>query len=342
MRSASLKDQFSFMKKLSFLLSSGIPFSEALHIINGREQKRHMKSLIEEVISRIREGSRIHKAFDAKGRFLEKDMIRILESSELTGKIKEGVHTIAGILEGKISRKRKLFALLMYPMCIVGFSIVLISFLIFFVFPKILPLFAESDISLPLPTRILVHSTAFLEMHWQAALFSGIIIIASFHLSFKKEYLFKIPFLKKWAKLSLLHSFASSLSLFLKSGYTLVESLAHISETEKSAFIRKEYLLILSLLKEGTRFSKTLLSGTPLFSHEMVQFIILGEETGNLSETLSHFAHICEEDIKDMQESLFVLIEPALMVFLGSVIGFIALSLIGPIYKLTSSVSIPH
>ncbi len=344
----SLAYRMQFMKKFSFLLGAGIPVLHALDIITEKEEHTKRKQLLETIVMRIKSGMSISKSFNTRPPLLDQSSLRIIESSEQSGRMKEGIERLSKSLESQGVRRKRLVAALLYPSCVILFSVVLISFLLFYVFPKILPLLTQANIELPPTTRLLLFTYSFLKNNGIVLAFTMVTIVFMLIWLWKKNVkmqvkLFflinKIPLLGKWLRLNFISNFSHSLSIYLQSGFTLVEALSHCGDSETNPNYKSTFQSLARRVRYGERFSKAVLVYPQLFLNEAVQFISLAEETGNLSHTLLHLAQSADNDLDEIQKYLFSLIEPALMLVLGIIVGFIALSLITPLYSITTSIN---
>jgi type II secretory pathway component PulF len=336
------------MKKLSFLLQSGIPFLQALHFIKEREERKKLKRYLVGVAERIHGGQSIYKSFSVKPLLIDHRSICLIENAEMTGSIAKSCFRIAQDLELRLARRNRLISALLYPMFILVFAFILVLVLLFFVFPKILSIFDTGTTALPMPTRLLLASSHFLKEN-------GLFIVAILSLaggafiftysrfrSFKRQcqyFFLRIPFISKLLRLVKSHLFARQISLFLEGGYTLSESLYHAEQLEKNLMYKEGFKRLCNGVKSGSRFSKLIERERRLFPKEISQFAALGEESGNLSKTLLHLSDLFEDELKEIEKRICGLLEPVLMLILGIVVGFIALSLMSPIYSLTSSLS---
>jgi len=140
-------------------------------------------------------------------------------------------------------------------------------------------------------------------------------------------------------KIYKMSTISRSLALFLESGFTMIESLSTVSSHEQNPSYRKALEEISLDLKRGGSFSSALKKHGDLFSSEAVQFSSIGEESGSLAKTLSHLAAFYQEELVSIEKSVLSLMEPAIMLILGAIVGFVALSLITPIYSMTSLIS---
>jgi len=333
-----LKERVDFMKKLSFLLCAGIPFTECLHFIIQKERNKRKKEYLKKIILKINSGILIHKSFDTPPFILDKVSLRIIKNSEATGSISKNCHRLAILLEEKLSNQNRLIGVLLYPLCIVVFAFILILILLFFIFPKIIPIIGLSGSKLPLSTRILLFIFNFLSNHGIAFVFSVGILALSFVFIFKKNSTLRM-LMYRIIRLFKISDFAKEMSLFLESGYSMVEALDSCFVHENNPIFKEGLRGIIDDVKKGIRFSKSLEKNPLLFGYDLPQFVHLGEESGGLSKSILYVSTLYDEEIKNIEKKVFVLLEPTLMLVLGLIVGFIALSLIAPIYSITSSIN---
>lgn len=336
------------MKKLSFLLESGVPFLMSLHFMKEREERKKMKGHLQCVADRIQAGLPIHKALDTTPFLVDPRVLRLIENGEMTGTLAKSCVRAAADLQSRLSNRNRLFSALMYPAFILVFALLLVIALVTFVFPKILSILDSGNDSLPLSTRVLISASHFLK---EKGMLTGMVLLAAGSGAtalFRRSVFFRrscqqlflaIPLVSRIIKLATSLMFAKLLSLFLESGYTLSESLYHAERLEKNLIYKKVFREMTEGVQSGTRFSKLIAKETRLFPRELAQFSALGEESGNLAKTLFYLSALFEEELREIEKKIFSLIEPAIMVFLGVVVGFVAISLLSPIYSLTSSLT---
>lgn len=346
--SFSLKDRVQFVKKLAFLLVSGISFIEAVDFINEKEVKKWKKEYVKNVIIRIRSGTSIHKSFTIKPFLLDKRCLKVIESGEAAGSLSKNCLLLSEALENQLINNNRIIGALLYPACILMFSLMLIVGLVFFIFPKILPLLESSGIELPLITRVLLSLVSLLKVYGVMFLssISFLMLVGFLIYAHVKEIrvlvwksILRIPFISYVIKISKNSNIAQSLSLYLESGFSLLEALSLVSDQEDNLLFKSSLLNVSEWIKKGERFSKALARHSYLFPYEIIQFASMGEESGRLSKTLLHISHLYQQEMKELQQRIFSLIEPAMMIVLGGIVGFVALSLITPIYSITSSLS---
>jgi type II secretory pathway component PulF len=344
----SLKDRTRFMKKLAFLLESGISFLQALHFIEEREEKPKIKKYLRDVALRIRGGMPLHKSFRIKPFLVDEQSLCLIESGEATGTLSKNCMRLGNELDARLVDKNKMISTLVYPIFILLFTLILVVALLVFVFPKILPLLLFGDTPLPFSTRFLISLSSIVKEYGLYVLILIFMFVGSIVILLKKrpslrihvdKLLLRVPFISKIIRLRKTSSLCRVLALFLDCGHTLSESLYYVEKFERNLVYKKDLALITKRIHEGLPFSKILVSYLYLFPKETPHFVALGEESGNLSKTLFHISLMYEEELNEIKKRLFTLLEPALMLFIGILVGGIALSLVSPLYSITSLLS---
>ncbi len=338
----SLSYKVSFFRRLSSLLSAGIPFVHSLSLMKEREVVLWKNKHIQAILSVVLRGQSISSGFDLKPRILDVYLINVVRNAELSGTLTKSFLLISKELSSRLENRRRVVGMLIYPFVVVLCAIFLAVFLYGFVFPQILPLIVSSGSELPIYTRLLLVSFNFFAQYGLLFIISCTIVVALGIYSYKrftsiKNYIqvfsLKIPFIRKIIYVNKNIIFSRSLSLFLETGNTLVEALSHLYEHETHHVFKETYKNLTHQVRYGKRFSSALLEKT--FSAELIQLVCVGEESGTLSSSLQQSANIHEEELHNLQKTIFLLIEPALMIVLGFAVGFVALSLIVPMYSLT-------
>jgi len=338
------------MKKISFLLGAGIPFIECLYFIIQKERNKKKKECLKKIMSHMHSGFPLHKSFAVYPLIIDKVSLGIIKNAEATGTLSKSCHNLSIFLEEKLANRNRISSALLYPFCIMVFAIVLIVILLFFIFPKIIPLIQSSGATIPLSTKIFLFLFNFLSTYGLFLLVSISSIGFFLGVLYKKNTLCKYlvheillvnPLFRFPIHLYKVSSFSKEVSLFLGSGYSILEVLSSVAEHEENLLYKKGIIDITEDIRKGIRFSKTLENHSYLFGRDMPLFVALGEETGKLSSSLLQVSFLYDEELKNLEKKIFTLLEPMMMLVLGVIVGFIALSLITPLYSITSSINNP-
>jgi type II secretory pathway component PulF len=217
-----------------------------------------------------------------------------------------------------------------------------------FIFPKIMPIFSSLKVELPITTIILLNVSNFLRQHgiWVIlGIIALIVLIIVLRRTSPKFRLFmeavtlRIPLAGPMIKAYNVANFSRTLGLLLKSGATVTEAIDITGETMESKMYSNQAVTISEKVRRGELISDHLRGQRRLFPAMIGHMVAIGEKTGKLSETLIYLAGLYEEELDDRAKSLSSSIEPILMVVMGVMVGFVAVSVITPIYGITQSLT---
>ena len=235
---------------------------------------------------------------------------------------------------------------MVYPMVILFATVVIATSMILFVFPKILPLFNSLGAELPLTTRILIAVSDVVTNQgiWLLVGAITLFIIVRFALSIKAiryvyhQMLFYVPVFGHSIINYNMANFARTLGLLLKSGVKIIEAISVSGASLNNLVYKRELEKAGEAVRKGEFLSKYLEHDSKRFPPTLVNMIEVGENTGNLTENLFYLSEYYENELDDFVKNLSGILEPILLIFMGGIVGFIALSFITPIYELTRSV----
>ncbi|HXF44333.1 MAG TPA: type II secretion system F family protein, partial [Candidatus Paceibacterota bacterium] len=237
---------------------------------------------------------------------------------------------------------------LIYPVVILFVTVAVTLFLTLFIFPKILPIFVSLGIQLPFTTRFIIEFLTLLSRYGIAALGGLIAIAVAFRLILSVEkvhfvfdrILISLPFISKILVNLTMTNFTRSLAVLLRSGMNIVDALEVAKGTFHNKFYRGEIDKIATSVKKGESIARYLATQPKLFPPMLSGMIQVGESTGNLEQNLLYLSEYYESEVDEIVKNLTSVLEPLLLLFMGLVVGFIALSIITPIYKVTQGLKI--
>lgn len=342
----SIKDQMFFAKRLSFLIKAGVPILESLHMISSQTTSRHSARVIGSVYADISNGSSLAKSLGKFPHIFGDFGINIIKIGESSGTLSTNLEYLADELKKRHSLQGKVVSAFIYPGIITLATLGITAFLMLYLFPKIMPIFASLHMELPLTTKIVMATSLFLQA-WGLVLI-GVIVAAgivisimkkkstSFHFLFDQTVL-SMPVLGPLMRYYNLANATRTLGLLLHGGVTLSEALPLTADTTANLVYKEEFRKMAEYIHRGERMSNYLLTSKNLFPPVMSQLIAVGERSGNLSNTLVYLSELYEAEVDDFTKNLSSLIEPALMVIMGILVGFVAISIITPIYGITQN-----
>jgi len=339
----SLEDKILFCKNLSLLLKSGITLTESLNILKENIKSKTLKYILSIAIENVQRGQYLANAFSKFENVFGGFFIEIIRIGELTGTLSENLEKLGDEFKKIESLRRKTITTLIYPIFIIVTMIIMIIFLLYFVFPKITPVFENLGVELPLTTKIFLAVSNFMVKNgiyiFLAIFISLTLFIFSLRFYFFR-YIFhyiliKTPIISNLIKNYVLAEFSRIFALLLRSGIKIVEAFEICSKSVKNEIYKK-------VLKEAAQF---VTAGHPvheffekypnLFFYNFVKMIEIGERTGNLENNLQYLTKSLEENVDAFLERLVNILEPAILVIIAILIGFMAISIVLPIYELS-------
>ncbi len=327
------------------VLRSGMPILQGLRMLeeeaHSRSVARIAKSLADDVSNGLTLSSALKKFENIIGQFF----ISIVRIGETSGTLPENLEYIAEELKKKNDLHRQVVGALIYPLIIVLATAGITTLLIVYIFPKILPIFLSLKATLPLSTRALIVISTFLTTYglWflGGVLVSGVVFaillrIPAFH--FCTDWvLVRLPIFGPLSRYYNLANTCRTLSLLLKSDVRIVSAMDIAADSLKNRVYQVALRDAVEGVMRGQRISVQLKNQKLLFPPLLTQMMSVGESTGNLSTTLMYLSDMYESEIRDWTKNLTSILEPVLMLTMGLLVGFIAISVITPIYGITQN-----
>ena len=339
----SLQDKILFCRHLSIGLKSGMTLLNVLKMIRNQPHSNFFRKIMDSLITDVTNGVFLSKSLEKFKSTFGGLFINIIKVAETSGTLPENLNYLAQELRKRHELQSKVRGALIYPIIILVVTIVIATSMIIFVFPKLLPLFASLKVELPLPTKILLFIADFLTDYGLWFFLGLVIFLGAFRLSLRLKsfrfllhrFLIFLPlFGKVMVNLNLVNS-ARTLSLLLRSGVKIVEAINITSDTITNLVYKREFTKSSEVVRKGEFLSKYFGKKKKYFPTIFVNMVEVGENTGNLTDNLNYLAEYYEGEVDDFVRNLSGIIEPIMLIFMGVIVGFIALAFITPMYKLT-------
>jgi type II secretory pathway component PulF len=342
----SVREQAYVAKRLSFLLHSGITLRESISLLRDHAERERHRALFTKMSADIDHGQYLSQSMLRLTPAYSDLMVSMVNVGEHSGTLPDSLTYVADILTKQYELQKKVRSALIYPLFISCVTLVMTLGLTVYVFPKIAPIFQSFDIALPLSTRILLYlSDAFTQYGIACAVVMVCLVMCSTWMMqhsrrvqiMVDRYCIYIPYVRTWIIAYNTSRLCRTLGVLLASGTTLSDAL-EITETS----IRNTYYKsILTDVSRGVRHGKKMSSLLLPHSRDVVDLlpsmVSVGESSGTLSQSLRYVADMTDTEIDDMAKNLTTMIEPVLLVIMGALVGTIALSIIIPIYEITTS-----
>jgi len=341
----SLRERILFIKQLAILIKSGVPLFTSLQMLKNQNKSKVMRKIISQVISDLENGQYLATALKKFRKIFGDLTINIIAVGEISGSLSDNLDHLVLTLKKQQDLKRKVISASVYPIFIIVATLGIMIMLTVFFFPKVVPVLKSVNYQLPWTTRLLIFTSDLMRAH---GILISILVIAFlvavyFLLRVKKirrwydNMLFLIPLIKKLVQTFNVTNISRTLGLLQNSGVGIVRAFQITSTTTKNIIYKEELNKIADELLKGEKISKLMKQSQKLFPSMMFQMVEVGENTGKLSESFFYISDIYEEEMDDITQNLSTVLEPLLLVFMGVLVGFIAISIITPIYGITQN-----
>jgi type IV pilus assembly protein PilC len=339
------RERILFAKRLSILMQANVPIISALQIIKSQSPSKSAGFIIASLISEVENGQFLSSAMAQFKKVFGEFALNVVRIGEVSGTLNENLNYLSEELKKNQELKRKIVSALIYPMVIVAATLGISGLLVVYVLPKILPVFKSFKFQLPWSTRSLIFIADGLS-RYGLYIFLGLVAVFTGLLFLLRRpgarrgfdsFVLRLPILGPMFQNYFLANFCRTLGLLLKSEIRIEEAALVVASTASNLAFRRELEIIAVNITKGEKLSAHMLSRPKFFPPMMAQMAGVGETAGNLSGSLLYLASIYEEELSDSAKNLSSAIEPVLMIFMGIVVGFIAVSIITPIYGITQN-----
>ncbi len=335
------RDLSIFTRQLSDLLESGLTLLEALKVIEKQTENRQLKEALGEMAQEIRDGKRLSESMSRRPRVFPPLCVNMVRSGEVGGMLEEVLRRLSDFLERDEELLSKLRAAMAYPILMASVGILTIFVLLTFVIPKLVSMFEEMGQVLPLPTRILIGTSDLLTHYgWLLALFLALCYFflrreskTSKGKLFMDKLRLKLPLLGEFFRKTEISRFSRTLGTLLQNGIPILESLKVVAGSMQSPILKGEIETVHRQLTQGEKLGPSLRK-CPHFPIFVTNMISVGEESNLLERALFKVADSYDRDLERSVKQMTSLLEPIMILLMGSVVAFIVISMMLPIFQI--------
>lgn len=342
-----VSEQILFAKRLGMILRSGTPILEGLDLLHKHTASRSASYMYHKLREHVAKGQALSSGLAKFPRFFGEFAVNIVGVGEATGTLSDNLNYLAEELKKKQELKKKVSGALIYPMLIVLSTAGIAVLLTVYIFPKITPIFQSFHTALPLSTKILIAISGFLikDGLWLLFTLASFALLVSLLLRVKRfnywynRFLLTIPIFGKIIRYYNVVNITRTLGLLLSANVRVVEAFEIVAKSTKNPVFRGKMESAATHALRGQNIAQQFEKDTRIFPPMVAQMIATGESTGNLSESLAFCAEMYEEELSDLTKNLTNMLEPVLMIVMGLIVGFVAISIITPIYGITQNLT---
>lgn len=335
----------TFAKNLSAMLSAGLSLSRALAVIERQAGNKQMKKVVGDMSEAIKRGASFHDALAEHSKVFSNLFIAMARAGEESGSLSETLQVVGLQMERTQALIRKVRGAMIYPSIVVTAIIIVGILMLIFVVPTLTKTFTSLGVKLPLATQIIVAISNFLVQYALLAIPFLIALIIAFIFFVRSERGSRIvlfcalhmPVVGELVRETYAARTARTLASLLSASVPVLDALSITEEVVHAPTFTKVIDEALVLVKKGDLLSSAFVKYPKLYPPLMSDMLSVGEETGKVADMLKQIAEFYEEDVSERTKDLSTIIEPVLMLMIGAVVGVFAVSMIAPIYSLSSA-----
>jgi type IV pilus assembly protein PilC len=341
------KDIMHFSRQLSVFVRAGVPIMEALDVIALETTDKLLQHCLYDMIERLQSGDTFASAAAAHPEAFPNYYLGILSSAELTGNLDTVLDQLADYLDRDIEARSKITSALVYPAVVAVMAVAVVIVLATFVMPKFVVFFKSFNAKLPLPTRMLLSVSNFFT-HWWWAIAALVLVVVVGVIAMRRSragkaridsIILRLPILGDLVRTAVIERICRILSSMLKAGVSLPEAMRVTAEAANNSVYSAGIATVREEMIEGQGLAAPL-ARTGLFPGAARQMFRVGEETGTLDAQLATAASFYDRELDVKLKRFTSLFEPAVIIFMGVVVGFVAVALVSAMYGIYKQVKI--
>jgi type IV pilus assembly protein PilC len=338
-------DLILFSRQLSTFIRVGVPITDAIRLLQDASSSGAFRVALEDICDDLDSGESLSVAMSHHPQVFSQLYLDMVRAAEYSGTLDRVLGQVAAHLQRQDSAIKKLRSAMIYPAVILVLATGVCTVLVVFVLPQFVQMFKEFNATLPLPTRLLLSLGVFAQsyrLQILVVLFLVILVVGLFSSSkpgrvFWDYAVLRIPVVGSIVSYSIIERFTRTLSTMLRVGIPISETFDVAAAAAGNIRFRRGLTLVKRRMITGDGFSEPL-AATGLFAPMMIRMIRVGEETGTLDNSLEQIADFLTEEMDYKVRNMIAMIEPGMVIAVGAAVGFVAVSVILPMYGLLKQV----
>ncbi len=341
------KELAIFTRQFSVMIDAGLPLVQCLEILAGQQENKTFQKVLTSVRSSVEGGATLSASMKQHEKIFDQLYFNMVEAGETGGILDTILQRLSGYIEKNVKLKRAVRSAMVYPVAVIGIAAIVITLLLWKVVPVFTTLFNGLGVELPLPTRIVIGLSSFIGSYWG---FSILVFFVLLGVALKVWYgtpqgrysidytLLKVPLVGPLLRKIAVARFTRTLGTLISSGVPILEGLDITARTSGNKVIERAITHTRKAVEAGRSLVEPLRE-TDVFPGMVTQMIGVGEQTGAMDAMLQKIADFYEDEVDAAVKDLLTALEPAMICFLGVVVGGIVISLYLPLFSLIAKLS---
>ena len=342
-KAVKTQDVVIFTRQLTTMIDAGMPLVQILDILASQSDNKTFGAQIREVKESVEAGSTLSDALRKFPKSFDELYVNMVQAGEVGGILDTILGRLSIYMEKMMSLKRKIKGAMIYPITIISVAVIVTLILLVFVIPVFAELFASFDKALPLPTQIVINISNFVigTLHWLTL--GAVLTVVAIRQTYKTErgrlgidrLLLRLPIIGDLIRKASIARFSRTLGTLVASGVPILDSLTITARTAGNKVVERAGFMIRESISQGRTMLEPLMA-SGVFPPMVCQMIGAGEMTGAIDQMLQKIADFYEEEVDVAVNNLTALMEPLVIVVLGTIIGGLVVSMYLPIFQLGS------
>jgi type IV pilus assembly protein PilC len=343
--SVSKTELLVFSRQMATFIRAGVPILDGIAVVREQTSSRAFRRTLDAVAASLREGELLSRALAHHPAVFSQLYVDMVIAAEASGELDTILDQISLYLQRGDATNKRIRQAMTYPTLVLGLAVIVVFILITFVLPSFARLFADFKAELPLPTRILLALGSFGERYGMSTAIVVLALLASIYVirgtgpvrHLRNRAVLHVPLVKSLVKLGIASRFARMMSILLRAGVPIVEALEIATAGTGNEVYRRALVPARESLLEGEGLTAPLMRSR-LFGPLLLQMIKVGEETGTLDRYLEDAANFMDDDLEYRTRQMTTIIEPMMIVGVALMVGFVALSVVTPMYSILQQI----
>ena len=339
------KDLVVFTRQFATMIDSGLPLVQCLDILSGQQDNKTFKEILVKVKESVESGSTFADALGKHPKAFDQLYVNLVAAGEVGGILDTILNRLAAYIEKAMKLTKQVKGAMVYPITIMSIAVVVVGVILVFVIPTFAKMFADFGGELPLPTKIVIAISDFLTKYILviiAAFFAIKFAIGKYYATAKgKKMIDKMalnaPIIGPLVRKVSVAKFTRTLGTMISSGVPIMDGLDIVAKTAGNKIVEEAIYKVRQSISEGKTIAEPL-AESGVFPPMVVQMIAVGEATGAMDTMLNKIADFYDDEVDDAVGAMTSMMEPLLMVFLGTTVGGLVVAMYLPIFKLAGAV----
>lgn len=339
------KDLSNFCRHFYFIINAGVTIASGLDILRKQIENKKLRSAIDDISKDVQKGQELSQSMKKYKNVFPQLLIHMIEVGEVSGNLDVIIDKMALHYEKESKIQNQIKSAMIYPIILGVASVLVLFFLLIFVMPSFVTMFETSGVELPRPTRALISLSNFVINYWYIIL---ILIFLLFSLlramskSSKGRLLLdilktKIPIVNRATEKIVSSRFASTLSILLSSGISLIEALEIVSKVVRNKIVENGLIITSEELRKGVELAEPL-QRINFFPPLVVSTIKVGEYSGTLDDILEKLADFYDSEVETAIKSLIAVLEPLMIIIMAVLVGSIVIAMVLPMFEIGQTI----